>query len=251
MLADLVALVKAFSDIKKNDPTRLSDNKYVYIIIDMFQMEIILSYIEIKKATKNNDYKVDEEHSLVVPGSWYYIIKSYDDPKSKDPDRIDDGIYSQFSVVMTLIYLMFGKDHPSHIAKYFRGLSSQDLSNYRRSSVLMNGNKMAVLLKKMKEDELVLMKEEKEIGKRGPPMKKYELNPKIIGSLIKYATPPDSIFSILEMPLERVKKALAIFENDNEDNRERNEFFSRNDVCQDVDYFKFYTYFRSKLFPYL
>jgi hypothetical protein len=55
---------------------------------------------------------------------WYSIVKSYDDPKSKNPEKTDDGTYSQFSVVMLLIYLAFGRDYPYNIANYFDNLSS-------------------------------------------------------------------------------------------------------------------------------
>lgn len=55
---------------------------------------------------------------------WINIVESYDDPKAKDPRKRDDGTYSQFSVVILLIYLFFGSDYPYNIAKYFENLNN-------------------------------------------------------------------------------------------------------------------------------
>ena len=67
---------------------------------------------------------------------WYEIVRSYDDPMSKDPRKKNDGTYYQSSVVMLLIYLTFGDDHPYHIAKYFNKLPSRPdkTTPYRGSS---------------------------------------------------------------------------------------------------------------------
>ncbi len=169
---------------------------------------------------------------------WYDVIKSYDDPNGKDPSKKDDGTYSQFSVVMVLIYLTFGNNHPSNIAQFFRELKNPDIVNHRRASVLMYKNRIAGLLKKMEEDELLIMNEEKEKGRKGPLRKKYRLNPKIIQSIFRDGTHVMHDDPIFEIPIEKVAKTLAILEKFNEDDKVRNELLSRV-VLTEVDYFAF------------
>ena len=94
---------------------------------------------------------------------WYEIVKRYDDHNSIDPNRRNDGIYSQSSVVILLIYLAFGEDHPYHIQNFQKIYFDQDdkipySSNLRTS-------KVGTLLNKMKEDELVTVTEKVVKGK--------------------------------------------------------------------------------------
>lgn len=138
---------------------------------------------------------------------WHEIVKSYDDPESKDPKKKDDGTYSQSSVVILLIYLTFGKDHPYHIAKYFeksffglkRGKEIPYSSNLRTS-------KVGTLLNKMKEDGLVTVTENKT---RVNPMKTYSINPQILQSPIRGGTYFKEDGSIFEIPPETIEGFLG------------------------------------------
>ena len=119
--------------------------------------------------------------------SWYDIIKSYDDPKTKEPNTKNDGTYSQSSVVILLIYLTFGEDHPYHIARYFEKIFYKPLDpdvEIPYSSNLRT-TKVGTLLNKMKEDGLVKVRENKVNCKA---IKTYSINPRIIQSPIKDGT---------------------------------------------------------------
>jgi hypothetical protein len=70
---------------------------------------------------------------------WYELVKSYDYYKNKDPTKRDDGTYSQFSVVMLLIYLAFGKDYSTHIATYFSGMCLAPLDNQISLELVLTG----------------------------------------------------------------------------------------------------------------
>jgi hypothetical protein len=157
--------------------------------------------------------------------SWYGIVRSYDDPELKDPTRKDDGTYSQFSVVMVMNYLIFGKDYPYHIAQYFQNLLNSNIRNHNRSSVLRYPNRLAVLLNKMSKDELIIMSEEKD---KKRTKKKYKINPKIIQSIFRNKNYYKRDGSILGISLEKIEKALAVLEKLNEKNELRDRLFARN-----------------------
>jgi hypothetical protein len=181
---------------------------------------------------------------------WYDIVKSYDDPKSKDPNKNDDGTFSQFSAVMILIYLAFGKDHPYHIAQYFQKIINKAITDHSRSSVLRYPNRIAVLLNKMTEDELLIMDEEKS---KGRPRKKYGINPKIIQYLFRNGDYFNSDGSVFEIPLYKVEKALSSLEEFNTDNSVRDHLLSRSrlyipSIPEDADYFTFLIYFQYFIF---
>lgn len=132
---------------------------------------------------------------------WHEIVKSYDDPKMKAPNKKNDGTYSQSSVVILLIYLIFGADHPYHIADYFRKSSIMPLYGEK---ILYNSNlttaKVGVLLNRMKEDELVIVTENIINGRR---RKTYSINPRILQSPIKSG----NLFTrdgLLEIPSETI-----------------------------------------------
>jgi hypothetical protein len=165
--------------------------------------------------------------------SWYDIVKSYDDPKSKDPDRKDDGTYSKSSVVILLIYLTFGEDYPYHIASFFKKITSESDTKY--SSNLRN-QKVGTLLNKMNEDELVLVTENEV---RGRHRKTYSINPKIIQSPIR----GQSCFKLddpaFEIPLDLIKQFLKWLENSNEANKQRNAIFENLFTPNIFDYFTF------------
>jgi hypothetical protein len=140
---------------------------------------------------------------------WYDIVKSYDDPKSKDPERKNDGTYSRPSVVILLIYLTFGEDHPYHIAEYFqmlRDLGSPDKVALIPYASNLRTPKVGTLLNKMKEDGLVLVREEKTSKK---PRKIYSINPRIIQSPIRDGHYPESDGSTFEIPLKMVEDLLT------------------------------------------
>lgn len=169
--------------------------------------------------------------------SWYEIVKSYDDPM-KEPNKRDCGTYSQFSVVMILIYLLFGKDHPYHIKQFFNKPENQHLLNYSRCSVL-ECDRLSVLLKKMKEDELLIMNKEKDKGKRGPYSHKYKVNPKIIQTLFRNGPHVRKDGLVIELPIEKAEKTLTYFENLNYDEELRKGFFVTTDIPESINFFSF------------
>lgn len=144
---------------------------------------------------------------------WYDIVAGYDDPKSKNPTlKKNDSTYSQFSVVIILIYLIFGDDYPYNIEKYFKDkfYSNDDQNTKMPYCSNLRTSKVSTLLKKMEEDGLVTVREEK--GKTRP-RKVYSLNPRIIQSPIRDATYilPDR--SIFEIPPEMIKQILPWVES--------------------------------------
>jgi hypothetical protein len=107
--------------------------------------------------------------------SWYDIVKSYDDPKSKD-----HGTLSQKTASILLIYLSFGTDYSGGIAKFFNELSARwkDCPN-----ILTNSNKISSVLKRMAQDELIILSKEATV--KAGTRKYYVINPQILQSPIK------------------------------------------------------------------
>ena len=182
---------------------------------------------------------------------WYEIVKRYDDHNSIDPNRRDDGIYSQSSVVILLIYLAFGEDHPYHIAKYFEKIYFDQDDKIPYSSNLRT-SKVGTLLNKMKEDELVTVTEKVVKGK---PTKIYSINPRVIQSPIRDGTYIKRDGSTFEIPLEMVEHLLAWKDWKYEESKrvcDRDEFFKIVDfpvyesdkLSKIVDYTAAVNYFR-------
>jgi hypothetical protein len=155
--------------------------------------------------------------------SWYDIVKSYDDPKGKNPTKKDDGTYSQSSVVILLIYLTFGDDYPYNIAKYFNRLLHEpfnpDLKIPPYSSNLRTA-KVGTLLNQMNEDDLVTLIKKKVKGRL---TKYYSINPRILQSPIQsetYFKPDGSLFKIPSETIEDLLGWLALKETGNGDNEQ-------------------------------
>jgi hypothetical protein len=165
---------------------------------------------------------------------WYELVKSYDDYKNKDPTKRDDGTYSQFSVVMLLIYLAFGKDYSTHIATYFSELKDTWLKKIKRSSVLRHKTRIGTLLKKMVEDELVIA-----IPKESGRENYYEINPKIIQSTVRDGTDSRRDVSTFEIPREMVERFLLWSTESNEEDKSRDRTFKNSLSPDTVDYFTF------------
>jgi hypothetical protein len=173
-----------------------------------------------------------------VMDSWYDIVKSYDDPQSKYQNKKNDGTYSQSSVVILLIYLTFGEDHPYHIAKYFEDIYFDRDEEIRYSSNLRTA-KVGSLLNRMKEDELVTVFTNKVKGK---VVKTYSINPRIIQSPIRYGTYSKSDGSIFEIPLGMVEQLLAWKDCKYEESKkvcERDEFFQVVCFPEMINYLRF------------
>jgi hypothetical protein len=172
---------------------------------------------------------------------WYDIVKSYDDPKSKNPEKGDDGTYSQFSVVMLLIYLAFGRDYPYNIAKNFDNLSNIGIKKRARSSILWHKGRIATLLNKMREDGLVVVNEE---IVKSRPRKYYKLNPKILQSPVRDGTYFDEEGSVFNISLDLIERYLSYLEKYEgkyfqSGCERRDEIFQRSLIPDIVDYFTF------------
>jgi len=177
---------------------------------------------------------------------WHEIVKSYDYPKSKDPKKKkNDGTYFQSSVVILLIYLTFGSDHPFSIAKFFHNLPIKQDEETPYRGVLKN-SKVGTLLNKMKEDQLVTVAEQVVKGK---PTKTYSINPRVIQSPIREGTYIKRDGSILEIPLDLVEQLLAWKNWKYEESKrvcDRDEFFKIVDFTDTINYFRFMEFLDAK-----
>ena len=162
---------------------------------------------------------------------WYDIVKSYDNPKSKDPKKKDDGTYSQFSVVTLLIYLAFGSDYPYNMAKYFQNISNPAIKK-KRSSVLRHESKIGTLLNKMEADGLVT-------STRTERRKFYKLNPRIIQFPAMAETYVKTDGSAFEIPLDKIDGLLAWQKENIEQFDAKNLFFRTVLFSNVVDYITF------------
>jgi hypothetical protein len=136
---------------------------------------------------------------------WHEIVKRFDDPKSIEPNKRDDGTYSQSSVVILLIYLTFGECHPYSIAKHFRKYPLK-LKENKNCSTNLTTSKVGTLLNKMKEYGLVTVTENK---KRVKSKKTYSINSQILRSPIKDGTCFNRDGSIFEIPIETIEDFLG------------------------------------------
>jgi len=115
---------------------------------------------------------------------WYDIIENYDPHKIKGSKSKDHGTLSQKSAVILLTYLVFGADYPSGIAEYFIELEER---GYQCSSILTNTNKIGSVLKRMKQDKLVILLKEETV--KAGTRKYYVLNLQILHSPIRTPQP--------------------------------------------------------------
>ena len=134
---------------------------------------------------------------------WHEIVKRYDDSKSKDPH----GAYSQSSVVILLIYLTFGRDHPYSISKFFKKMCYKPLDPDVEIPYYSNLKipKIYTLLERMRKDELVTVTE---LVVKGRTTKIYSINPRIIQSPSRSGTYLKRDGSTFEIPLEMVEEFL-------------------------------------------
>jgi hypothetical protein len=181
---------------------------------------------------------------------WYDIVKSYDDPKTKDPKKKDDGTFSQLSVVILLVYLSFGEGYPYSIAEFFKKSFYRPLdpditvpycSNLRTT-------KVGTLLNNMSKDGLLIRTIKKVCGK---DRRYYSINPQIIQSPIKGETYFLQDGSIFEIPLELTKQLLDWTNWSEEASRavcEREEFFRIVVYPDTIDYLLFLEFLKIKAY---
>lgn len=138
---------------------------------------------------------------------WHEIVKRYDEPKSIDQVKRDDGSYSQSSVVILLIYLVYGEDHAYNIMQYFKEQYCKylalDVKIPFRSN--LRNRKIYTLLKRMHTDGLVTVTQKKTSVN---PRKIYSINPRILQSPIKSGTHFKRDGSIFEIPPETIEDFL-------------------------------------------
>jgi hypothetical protein len=181
--------------------------------------------------------------------SWYELVKNYDDPKNGDLKSKDHGTFSQKIAVILLIYLAFGKDYPTGIAKYFIELSNKGKLGKYYPGALMYSAKISSVLKRMEKDNLVILSERVSVG-AGIRLY-YELNPKIIQSPVKDSNSLRPGGSIFEIPLTMVEQLLAWKDWKYEGSKavcEKDEFFKVVVYPDDIDYFFFMEFIRAKAF---
>lgn len=137
---------------------------------------------------------------------WHEIVRKYDKHGSIAPNKRNDATYSQSSVVILLLYLTFGSDHPYNIMNYFKDpyIPINPDAKVPYSSNL-NTTKIYTLLKKMEEDQLVTITQHK-VGLK--VKKVYSINLQVIQSPIRGGGYVKDDGSPFEIPLEIIKQFL-------------------------------------------
>jgi hypothetical protein len=190
---------------------------------------------------------------------WHDIIKNYGALNSNGSRSNDHGTQSQKTSVILLIYLAFGTDYPSGIAKYFSELKDSEQLVKNCPRVLTNSNKVSSVLKQMREDKLV--NDPKIVRGKATPRYYYALNSQILQSPIRdsttYITHDGSPFTI---PLETVKgflEWLALEQagtteerTDGQLRQKRHELadriFERLFISEPFDYFRFLDFIKDE-----
>lgn len=129
---------------------------------------------------------------------WHDLVSEYNDFGVGKYRATDHGTFSESATVILLMHLAFGSDYPTNIAKFFsefhnkgfKGLNKlEDRINEKNEeahlerkipSALMYPSKVSSILKRMNDDELIILKEEISAG--AGRRSYYALNPKIIHS---------------------------------------------------------------------
>jgi hypothetical protein len=166
---------------------------------------------------------------------WHEIVKSYDDPRISGSRRKDHGTLSQRIAVTLLMYLSFGTDYSVGIAKYFSDLSNRNLGKHY-PKILTNSMKISSLLKKMREDKLILPS--KKLSVRAAPRLYYVLNPRIIQTLVREGTYLKHDGTVFEIDLSVIKYLLGKMEKDNLKHDFRTIFFNYH-YPEIINYFTF------------
>jgi hypothetical protein len=136
---------------------------------------------------------------------WHEIVRRYDDIESIAPKK-NDATYSQSSVVILLLYLTFGSDHPYNIMNYFRDPYIPIDPNVKIPyNSNLNTSKIYTLLKRMEEDQLVTVTQ----NKTGLKLKKvYSINPQVLQSPIRGGGYIKGDRSTFEIPLKIIEQFL-------------------------------------------
>jgi hypothetical protein len=138
---------------------------------------------------------------------WHDLVFEYNDPGRGNDRANDHGTLSEASAVILLMHLVYGPDYPTNIAKFFQELDKKRPPEKKIPQVLIYPSKISSVLKRMKEDKLVILQKEVSVG--AGKRSYYALNPKIIQSPavddIYYKTDDGLPLSI---PLEHIGKFL-------------------------------------------
>lgn len=216
---------------------------------------------------------------------WHEIVKRYDAPESNGSRSKDHGTFSQKNTVILLIYLAFGTDYPSGIAKYFSELRDREqlvndcpsgtaIAKYFSElkdrekpvkvcpGVLMISSKISSLLKRMERDKLVNLGNS--VSVRAGIRSYYVLNPQILQAPTKdsnYLKCDGSLFMIPPGPVEgflgwlTLKQAGTIDKGKQEqlDKQVRQERHKRADIIFDrlfhgekIDYLEFLSFIKAE-----
>jgi hypothetical protein len=168
---------------------------------------------------------------------WHEIVERYD---SMALGKKNDGTYSQSSVVILLIYLTFGSDHPYNIMKFFkksyRPIDPRAEIPYLSS---LNSPKIYTMLLKMEEDGLVTVAQNKA---RVNPKKTYSINPRVIQSPVRDGVYIKHDGSTFEIPLELIEQFLPWRDLQREEQKDwsgRDGFFRHVVYPEIIDYYFF------------
>ena len=176
---------------------------------------------------------------------WHEIVKRYDNPENIDPWKRDDGSYSQSSVVILLIYLIYGEDYGYSIKQYFEELYNKHLHPNVMKPFRSNlrNRKIYTLLNRMENDKLVTVTKKKTLVN---PKKIYSINPRILQSPIKSGTHFKRDGSNFEIPLETIEGFLGwlalepIDPTDMRNRKQLNEMMNgdKNDMIEQIEFLK-------------
>lgn len=141
-----------------------------------------------------------KEREFLNMDFWHEIVDDYNYLGKKD-----HGMLSEKTAVILLIYLTFGPDYPSGITQFFKELSSTRWFGRKLSTTLLHPNKVSSVLKKMRDDGLVLLLLKK-AGTGAAPRLYYALDPQIIQRPIKTCD-EISVYPI-EIPIDKIETFL-------------------------------------------
>jgi hypothetical protein len=190
---------------------------------------------------------------------WHDIVGGYNDSiESKGPRTKDHGTFSEKITVILLMYLAFGADYSTNIAKFFTELAEREQFERGFSRVLTQPNKISSVLKRMNDDKLVILS--KKASFRAGKRSYYALNPQIIQSPASDEIYLGSGGSPLSIPLEIIEDFLRWMDTsqtgkldmmpDEELRQKRHE--SADEILRELiissaaDYFRFLTFFGIK-----
>jgi len=168
---------------------------------------------------------------------WHEIIKDYDNVEVKGSKKY---IYSESTAAIILLILAFGKDHAYNIAVLFQEWAS--LNELPRASVLKDPSKMSVMLKKMNDDDFIILDGVTVVN--GRERKIYTINPRIIQSPVVSPPYKRADGTVLEIPIILVEKFLTWLSESGKHSSIKEQFTETLHNLEKFDYLTFLSFIK-------